>query len=234
MAYNTFMKLVIIPYFLFPWNVLNKISFSGGAYETAEYCSNYVRPDARGLYGSCRTPGCSDAVSGFPGRRGHLFPQCLRFLSKLHPFQSRPVYRNEPGAPRPGGYQDGIDWDYPHMLPQVLSRHGYHTEAVGKLHVHPPLRRCGFHNLTLHDGYIGFYRRPSLPTRQNQLYGDSYLKWLKDRYGNAADVNDTGLECNSFMLRPGYMTACPIPPTGRLQKVSVSWKSGILTCPFSS
>ncbi|GLC81032.1 arylsulfatase [Lacrimispora brassicae] len=100
------------------------------------------------------------------------------------------------------GYQDGIDWDYPHMLPQVLSRHGYHTEAVGKLHVHPPLRRCGFHNLALHDGYIGFYRRPSLPTRQNQVYSDSYLRWLKDRYGNAADVNDTGLECNSFIAAP--------------------------------
>lgn len=100
------------------------------------------------------------------------------------------------------GYQDGVDWDYEHMLPKELSDHGYHTEAVGKLHVHPPLRRCGFNNLTLHDGYIGYYRRPSLPYRQNQEASDSYLRWLKETHGPDSDVNAPGLECNSFLARP--------------------------------
>ncbi|MFT4105204.1 MAG: arylsulfatase [Lacrimispora sp.] len=109
------------------------------------------------------------------------------------------------------GYQDGIDWDYPNMLPKVLSDHGYHTEAVGKLHVHPPLRRCGFHNLTLHDGYIGFYRKAGIPARQHQLRNDSYLGWLKDRHGNDADVNDTGLECNSFIASPWVYDAMSHP-----------------------
>lgn len=100
------------------------------------------------------------------------------------------------------GYQDGIDWNYKHMLASEFSHHDYHTEAVGKMHVHPPLRHCGFDNLTLHDGYIGFYRRPELPYRSHQLASDSYLHWLKDLYGNGADVNDTGLECNSFIAHP--------------------------------
>lgn len=100
------------------------------------------------------------------------------------------------------GYEDGISWEYEHMLPKELSLNGYHTEAVGKLHVHPPLRRCGFNNLSLHDGYIGFYRRPGLPYRFHQAAGDSYLSWLKETHGINSDVNNTGLECNSFVARP--------------------------------
>lgn len=100
------------------------------------------------------------------------------------------------------GYQDGIDWTYPDMLPQLLSDAGYHTEAVGKLHVHPPLKRCGFHNLTLHDGYIGYYRNPNAPAKEHQLFHDHYLADLKRRCGYDADVNDAGLECNSFIAKP--------------------------------
>ena len=100
------------------------------------------------------------------------------------------------------GYRDGVEWTYPHMLPQELGNGGYHTECVGKLHVHPPLHRCGFHNLTLHDGYIGHYRKPEVPYIENQLVSDSYLRFLKERCGQDADVNDTGLECNSWVARP--------------------------------
>lgn len=100
------------------------------------------------------------------------------------------------------GYEDGIDWDYPNMLPATLSKGGYHTECIGKLHVHPPLRRCGFHNLTLHDGYIGYYRHPEGNRRENQHLHDSYLRFLRSRHGETADVNDTGLECNSWIARP--------------------------------
>ena len=100
------------------------------------------------------------------------------------------------------GYQDGITWDYPHMLPAALSDGGYHTEMVGKMHVHPPLYRCDFQNMTLHDGYIGYYRNPNAPAKEHQLFHDSYLHWLKCRCGYDADVNDAGLECNSFLVKP--------------------------------
>lgn len=100
------------------------------------------------------------------------------------------------------GYQDGIAWDYPDMLPQVLSDNGYHTEAVGKMHVHPPLRRCGFNNLSLHDGYLDYYRKPETPAREHQLAHDAYLKWLKRREGHDADITDSGIECNSWLTHP--------------------------------
>ncbi len=100
------------------------------------------------------------------------------------------------------GYMDGVAWDYPDMLPAVLGRNGYHTEAIGKMHVHPPLARCGFHNLTLHDGYLGYYRRPERPWIEHQSVHDAYLAFLKDRHGVDADPGDTGIECNSWVARP--------------------------------
>lgn len=100
------------------------------------------------------------------------------------------------------GYQDGIPWDFTNMLPSVLSQNGYHTEAVGKMHVHPPLRRCGFNGLRLHDGYIGYYRDPGLPGWQQQTAHDAYLRFLKNKHGQSADVNDTGVGCNSWVARP--------------------------------
>lgn len=122
-------------------------------------------------------------------------PSCIPSRAALFTGMSQERHRRV-------GYEDGIDWDYPHMMPEEFSRHGYHTEAVGKLHVHPPLRRCGFNNLTLHDGYIGYYRKPGVPARQQQTWSDSYIRWLKERHGMDADVNDTGLECNSFIAKP--------------------------------
>lgn len=100
------------------------------------------------------------------------------------------------------GYQDGVDWDYAAMLPRLLSDGGYHTEAIGKLHVHPPLRRCGFCNLTLHDGYIGYYRNPRKPWIEHQLAHDAYVDFLKNRHGASADVADAGIECNAWIARP--------------------------------
>lgn len=100
------------------------------------------------------------------------------------------------------GYEDGIPWDYPDMLPSLLAKNGYHTEAIGKMHVHPPLRRCGFNNLQLHDGYISFYRDNACPWPQHQLAHDSYVKYLKNRHGQQADINATGLNCNAWVARP--------------------------------
>ena len=100
------------------------------------------------------------------------------------------------------GYEDGVPWDYPHMLPQVLADNGYHTECIGKMHVHPPLLRCGFHDLQLHDGYLRYYRGPDIPYFWHQHVSDSYIQWLREKYGPAADVTDPGVECNSWVARP--------------------------------
>jgi len=96
------------------------------------------------------------------------------------------------------GYQDGVNWDYPVTLAGEFTRHGYQTQAVGKLHVHPARSQVGFQHVLLHDGYMHFGRRRD---RDFELV-DDYLPWLRSRAGHDADYFDHGLNCNSMVARP--------------------------------
>lgn len=100
------------------------------------------------------------------------------------------------------GYEDGISWNYNHMLAQELSDNGYQTQCIGKMHVDPPRLSCGFNNLKLHDGYLGYYRSSLIPHYQHQEVTDDYLYYLKDKEGQNADFNATGPECNSWITHP--------------------------------
>lgn len=100
------------------------------------------------------------------------------------------------------GYLDGVDWEYPHMLAGELAGAGYYTQCVGKMHVHPLRRLCGFNHVELHDGYLGYYRKSTTPYYESQKVADDYFYWLKEQRGAAADVTDTGIECNSWVARP--------------------------------
>lgn len=100
------------------------------------------------------------------------------------------------------GYEDGINWDYDHMLAQELSDHGYQTKCVGKMHVHPVRKSCGFQSISLHDGYIAYYRNNKIPHYQHQEVSDDYLYYLKNNVGQHADVTATGPECNSWVTHP--------------------------------
>lgn len=100
------------------------------------------------------------------------------------------------------GYEDGVPWNYPHTLAGELARAGYYTQCVGKMHVHPLRTNLGFHNVRLHDGYLGAYRRPDIPACEDQRRADDYYWWLRGELGAAADPGDTGLDCNSWVARP--------------------------------
>lgn len=100
------------------------------------------------------------------------------------------------------GYQEGINWNYDHLLAEELSKAGYYTQCVGKMHVHPPRFLCGFQGLKLHDGYIGHYRKANTPYYQHQNVSDDYMRFLKDRLGIYADVNGSGVENNSWITHP--------------------------------
>ena len=47
------------------------------------------------------------------------------------------------------GYQDGVPWDYPVTIAGEFTRHGYQTQAVGKMHVYPERSQMGFQNVIL-------------------------------------------------------------------------------------
>lgn len=100
------------------------------------------------------------------------------------------------------GYKDGVTWNYDHYIAGEFSNAGYHTQCVGKMHVHPSRALCGFHNVILHDGYLHAYRSHKVPVRENQFNTDDYIQWLRSKMGVNADTIDTGLECNSWVARP--------------------------------
>ena len=66
------------------------------------------------------------------------------------------------------GYEDLIPWEYPHTLAGELSKAGYYTQCVGKMHVHPLRNNLGFNDVRLHDGYLHAYRRPTTPSYEDQ------------------------------------------------------------------
>lgn len=122
-------------------------------------------------------------------------PSCIPARAALHTGLSQRSHKRV-------GYKDGVDWNYQTTLAGELSKAGYHTQCVGKMHVHPYRSLMGFHNVTIHDGYMYYYRTKGMDFYENQKYADDYFYWLKNEKGISADVTDTGVECNSWVARP--------------------------------
>lgn len=96
------------------------------------------------------------------------------------------------------GYQDGVPFDYPTTIAGEFTRHGYQTQAIGKLHVFPERSQAGFQNVILHDGFLHFARR----NHPDLAEVDDYAAWLKEQLGPDADDTNHGIECNSYVARP--------------------------------
>lgn len=96
------------------------------------------------------------------------------------------------------GYQDGVPWNYPITIASEFTRHGYQTQAVGKMHVFPERSQMGFQNVILHDGYLHFARNRD---RSYDLV-DDYTPWLRQQLRGDADYFDHGVNCNSTVARP--------------------------------
>lgn len=96
------------------------------------------------------------------------------------------------------GYLDGVPWNYPVTIAGEFTRHGYQTQAIGKMHVYPERSQVGFQNVILHDGFINF------PRSQHHDYEeiDDYIPWLRQRVGADADYFQHGVHCNSNLARP--------------------------------
>jgi arylsulfatase A-like enzyme len=96
------------------------------------------------------------------------------------------------------GYKDGVPWEYPVTLAGQLAAAGYHTQCVGKMHVHPARNLLGYHHVVLHDGSLGIHRRAP----QDYDYTDDYRRALRAETHGRADVRDTGLGVNSWVVKP--------------------------------
>lgn len=97
------------------------------------------------------------------------------------------------------GYKDGVPWDYPVTVAGEFTRHGYQTQAIGKMHVYPERSQVGFQNVILHDGYLHFARKRD----RDMGLVDDYIPWLREKTGDPnADYFDNGLNCNSQVARP--------------------------------
>lgn len=98
------------------------------------------------------------------------------------------------------GYQDYVPWEYPVTVASEFTRHGYQTQAVGKMHVYPERSQMGFQNVVLHSP-LGIVRM----ARQRGLDPDSiddYLPWLRQQLGRDATYFDHGVNSNSYIARP--------------------------------
>ncbi|MCK6470775.1 MAG: arylsulfatase [Planctomycetes bacterium] len=90
------------------------------------------------------------------------------------------------------------DWDPPQTIPGELSKAGYQTHLVGKLHLYPLRKRYGFHSMTHSDGPLGNLG-PMEPL-------DAYHRFLQ-RNGHADPERALahGLDVNGWVARPWHL-----------------------------
>lgn len=134
--------------------------------------------------------------------RGIRFPNMYSACPSCIP--ARAALLTGQGQARNGrvGYEDGLPWDASHTLAGELAKLGYYTQCVGKMHVHPPRKTMGFHNVELHDGFLHYYRGADVPPSMSQFETDDYLRWARDALGADFDMDCAGAQCNSWIARP--------------------------------
>lgn len=124
--------------------------------------------------------------------------------------------------------RDGGWWGQPTVtnssatLPALLTRHGYQTRAIGKLHYHPARAHYGFeHTEILQDYYRHMARHPELGVPMDHGLGqnemepaistvsetNSLTRWITGRAANFLETRDP---TRPFFLQVGYSK--PHPP----------------------
>lgn len=121
------------------------------------------------------------------------------------------------------GYDEGIPFEQAHpvSIAGEFRNAGYHTQAIGKMHVYPERSRLGFDDVILHDGYLHHARREH---RQDFRFFDDYVPWLRRQHGVGAEEEyfDHGVNCNSVVARP-WDKPERIHPTNWLATQAIEW-----------
>ena len=135
-------------------------------------------------------------------RQGHRFTHAYSAVPTCIPARAALLTGLSQRSHGRVGYEDGVPWTYPHTVAAELTAAGYQTQCVGKMHVYPQRNCCGFENVILHDGYLHYARNAGCATGESYEGTDDYLRWLRVGCGPAADLIDSGLDCNSWVARP--------------------------------
>ncbi|GAB2609963.1 arylsulfatase [Kribbella endophytica] len=121
------------------------------------------------------------------------------------------------------GYQEGVPFEVAHpvTVQGEFKRAGYHTQAIGKMHVWPERARLGFDDVVLHDGFLHYARRTQ---RREFGFFDDYVPWLRRQHGVSPDADyfDHGVNCNSVVSRP-WDKAEELHPTHWVGTQAVEW-----------
>jgi arylsulfatase A-like enzyme len=84
--------------------------------------------------------------------------------------------------------------EYPATLPGELTKAGYHTQAIGKMHHAPQRRLYGFHNMVLDES----------GRREGKFISD-YHTWFEQNKEGAYGYRDHSIDWNSWMGRPSHL-----------------------------
>lgn len=133
-------------------------------------------------------------------RRGARFDRAYSACPTCIPARASLFTGQRPATHGRVGYHDHVPWTFPVTLAGELTRHGYQTEAVGKMHFFPERARMGFEHIVLHSP-LGIVRSARQRGLDPDLV-DDYLPWLRDQLGRSATFTDHGLDSNSYIARP--------------------------------
>jgi choline-sulfatase len=80
-------------------------------------------------------------------------------------------------------------------LPESLANAGYHTQCVGKMHVHPQRSLQGFHNILLDES----------SRVVDPHFESDYVKWFNQNRPAEVDRQAHGIDWNSWMARSWHL-----------------------------
>ncbi len=132
------------------------------------------------------------AHTGTRFRRGYAeSPSCIPARRSL-------MTGTAPAANGMVGFENGVEWNPTHTLAGKLTKAGYQTQLVGKLHLWPPRKRFGFNHMLLADS-----TKAGLPLTGN----NDYVDWVRETHGRRETdpAMAHGVSPNGWVGRPNHL-----------------------------